>query len=101
MGKLLNVNPIFKSKVAATCFFYSFLDSIMLNENSILKNQFTIERFFILLFFHCVSAPLRNDEVDDDHPNKEPLIHEVVLGVNGKVKKHNFEHKSDIPRGNY
>lgn len=54
---------------------------------------------FIIL--HCVSAPLRNDEVDDDHPNKEPLIHEVVLGVNGKVKKHNFEHKSDIPRGNY
>ncbi|CAO1415202.1 unnamed protein product [Diamesa serratosioi] len=43
----------------------------------------------------------KNDEVDDDHPNKEPLIHEVVLGVDGKVKKHNFEHKSEIPRDAY
>lgn len=74
----------------------------MLNENSILKINLQLSGFlFYYLFFHCVSAPLRNDEVDDDHPNKEPLIHEVVLGVNGKVKKHNFEHKSDIPRGNY
>lgn len=63
------------------------------------QNHFTIERFYYFLFSPL--APLRNDEVDDDHPNKEPLIHEVVLGVDGKVKKHNFEHKTEIPRGNY